>query len=143
MERILVSMGEGRGAWEAFSRAISLAKRIEAKIYVLFVASSTTGSPIQGIGGATHGSTRTHSSIRERLELMIQAAKSNKLSIDYFITEGGYEEEVIRFIDQNRITLIILESAVEENRHLNNQSSLIRWLRHRSSCRVEVVSLRK
>ncbi len=143
MEKILVSMDGGRGAWEAWSRAISLAKRIDAKIYVLLVTPPSGADPLEGDPAAERRVHMQAAGTRERLELLIEAAKSDNIRVDYFISEGRYEEEVIRFIDQNRITLLVVESPGGDSRYLDRQSAFIRRLRHRSTCRVEVVSLRK
>jgi hypothetical protein len=131
MERVLVSMNARQGAWEALSRAISLARRIDAKIYALLVLSSPAA-----VGGAMD---QNAFGVRERLELLIEAAKSENIHIDYFISEGKYEEEVIRFIDQNKITLLIVESPAGDHREPHSIDSL----RHRTTCRMEVISLRK
>jgi K+-sensing histidine kinase KdpD len=135
MERVLVSMNSRQGAWEALSRAISLAQRIDARIYALLVLPQAT--PIGSMAE------RHAAGIRERLELLIEAAKSENIHIDYFISEGKYEEEVIRFIDQNKITLLVVESPEGENRANDRESHIIDSLRHRTTCRMEVISLRK
>jgi K+-sensing histidine kinase KdpD len=136
MERILVSMNCRNGSWGALSRAISLARRIDAKLYALLVLPSfEKGACMEehNAGGGT----------RERLELLIEIAKSEGSRIDYFISEGDYEEEVIRFVQQNRITLVIAESPDEESPHAERDLAQIRKIQHRIACRVELVSPRK
>ena len=135
MERVLVSMNTRQGAWEAFSRAISLARRIDARIYALLVLPPHTAGG-RKIELETSG-------VRERLELLIEAAKSENIHIDYFISEGKYEDEVIRFIEQNRITLLVVESPEGDNRNIDREPRRIDSLRHRTTCRMEVISLRK
>jgi hypothetical protein len=135
MERVLVSMNSRQGAWEALSRAISLARRIDARIYALLVL-----PPLTPVGSIVE---QNASGVRERLELLIEAAKSENIHIDYFISEGKYEEEVIQFIDQNKITLLIVESPEGENRTIDRELYPIDSLRHRTTCRMEVISLRK
>ena len=137
MERILVSMEARQGAWEAWSRAIWLAKRIDAKVYALLVL-----PPSCADGGGDPGECLA-SPVRKRLELAIEVAKSENVPIDYFVSEGNYEEEVVRFVDQNRITLLIIEPPQRETRHPDRGPAPIRSLGHRTNCRVEVVSLRK
>ena len=136
MERILVSMNFRSGSWGAWSRAISLARRIEAKLYVLLVLPP---SP-KGAGTEEHNAA---GSTRERLELLIEIAKSEGARVEYFISEGNYEEEVIRFVEQNRITLVIAESPDEENPRSERDLAQIRKIQHRIACRVELVSPRK
>jgi hypothetical protein len=96
--------------------------------------------------GRTAGTAEKHSTsggVRERLELLIELAKSEGVRVDYFISEGGYEEEVIRFIDQNRITLLVAESPGEANYNSEREFAQISRIRHRIACRVELVSPRK
>jgi K+-sensing histidine kinase KdpD len=116
------------GAWGAWSRAISLARRIDAKLYALLL---------------TPPSSKTAGGVRKRLELLIELAKSEGVSVDYFVAEGNYEEEVIRFVEQNRITLLVAESPDEDNSNSERDMSQIRRISHRISCRVELVSQRK
>lgn len=135
MERILVSMGVGSGAWEAWNRAILLARRIGsgARVYALLVIPAGDGSSVC--------SDTDISMVRERFELQIELAKSEGIHIDYFITEGNYEEEVVRFAESNRITLLVLESTEggRRNNAKGNMASL-RTIIHRILCRVELVT---
>lgn len=135
MERILVSMGARQGAWEAWNRAILLARRIgaDARVYALLVI------PV-GHSGNVHCDSDIRI-VRERFELQIELAKSEGIHIDYFITEGDYEEEVIRFAESNRITLLVLESTEGGKRH-NAKGGLasLRRIIHRILCRVELVT---
>ncbi len=136
MERILVSMNCRSGSWGALSRAISLARRIDAKLCALLVLPH----PVKGAGIEEHS---VQCGTRERLELLIEIAKSEGARIDYFISEGNYEEEVIRFVEQNRITLLIAEYPDDGNPHSERDMSQIRTIQHRIACRVELVSPRK
>ena len=136
MERILVSMHCRNGSWGALSRAVSLARRIDAKLYALLVLPPCAESAGPEERSASCG-------IRERLELLIEIAKSEGSRIDYFISEGNYEEEVIRFVQQNRVTLVIAENPDEESPNLERDLAQIRKIQHRIACRVELVSPRK
>ncbi len=137
MERILVSMNSQWGAWGAWSRAISLARRIDAKLYALLLI------PPSEHRAGTADKLNTPGGVRERLELLIELAKSEGVHVDYFISEGCYEQEVVRFVDQNRITLLVAESPEEENPNSEREFAQISRIRHRISCRVELVSPRK
>jgi nucleotide-binding universal stress UspA family protein len=125
------------GAWGAWSRAISLARRIDARLYALLLA-PPSAKPV-----ATAGGNSTAGDVRKRLELLIELAKSEGVQVDYFISEGSYEEEVIRFVEQNRITLLVAESAEDENSNPERELAQIRRIGHRVTCRVELVSPRK
>jgi hypothetical protein len=124
------------GPWGALSRAILLARRIDAKLFALLVL-----PPCAESSGIEQHSPSCKT--RERLELLIEIAKSEGSRIDYFISEGNYEEEVIRFVEQNRITLLIAEYPDEEDPHWERDMAQIRKIQHRIACRVELVSPRK
>lgn len=136
MERILVSMKAFNGAWEAWSRAISLARRIDAKIYALLVTPRET----KGMKGPVLQNTT--SIVRDRLELLMEAAKLDGIHIDFFISEGSYDEEVVRFVELNRITLVVVEHSEMDTNHNNREWASVQKILHRINCRVEVVSSR-
>jgi K+-sensing histidine kinase KdpD len=137
MERILVSMETRQGAWEAWSRAISLAKRIDAKVYALLVM------PPDPKRSGGHECANAEANVRRRLELLIELAKSDGIHVDYFVSEGNYEEEVIRFIEHNRISLLVAEPPDGDGRHSDRESSAIQKIRHRIKCRMEMVIPRR
>lgn len=135
MERILVSMHGTQGSWAALSRAVSLAKRIEARVYVLLVRTSAPRKD--------DGLPSTERAMRRQLELFIESAKAEGIHIDHFVAEGAYEEEVIHFVDNHRITLLVAETVNGDGRAGERESVSLRKIRHRISCRVELVSPRK
>ena len=137
MERILVSMGSRYGAGEAWTRAVSLAKRIKAEVYALLVLPSGRGMPK---GNSNHDNLE---SLRKRLELLIESAEMDGVHVNYFVTEGCYEEEVIRFVEHNRITLFVAEPPEGETRVSERDASSLQMIRHRIKCRVELVIPRR
>jgi len=133
MERILVAITEKTDSWEAFSHACSLVRRIDAKLNVLFVATP-------------HDRPRSRSEwerlleLRKRLELLLEEAKATGVKLDYFMTEGDYDEEVIRFVRDNKISLLVLEYTDGD---ATQESTKALAIRHRIACRVELVAPKK
>lgn len=135
MERILVSLDGQHAAWEALARAVSLATRIEARVFVLLV------TPPEGDAvGPAEADIRA--ALRRRLEMAIEAAKAKGIAIDFFMTEGAYEEEVIRFIENHKITLLVADGGEGAGRRQPRDAALD-WILHRATCRVELVTPRK
>lgn len=137
MERILVSMGARHEAWEAWTRAVSLAKRIKAGVYALLVLPPAEGTLKANSNRDSLGP------LKKRLELLIESAEMEGVHVNYFVTEGCYEEEVIRFIEHNRITLFVAEPSDGETRVPERDFPSLQKIRHRIKCRVEVVIPRK
>lgn len=137
MEKILVAINGRHGAWEAVSHAFSLAKRVSVQLNILLVVAS----------GATRGRNPADGSgeqeVKRRIDLLIESALAEGLQVNYFITEGSFEEEVIKFINCNRITLLVHEAPVDNGRAGSKNSTSLRHLRHRISCKIEVVVPRK
>lgn len=134
MERILVGTSPRHGAFAALPRAISLAKRIKASVYVLFVTPRGGEGPdtSRHAGGDDHG----------RLRLLVQQAREDGVGIEYFVTQGDYAEEVIRFARDRKITLLVSESADGEGRNPERDTQSLQRILHGVSCRVELVSPR-
>lgn len=142
MERILVSMDCQSGGWGALSRAISLSGRIEAKVYALLVTPAGSGElagppPPQLSPGSACGA------VLERMESLVQAARSDGVHIECFVSEGDFEEEVSRFVERKRVTLVIVEWPDQKDPLAERKLGRIRRIQHRISCRVELVSPRK
>ena len=112
-----------------------MAERIKARIYALLVF-----PPGEGGGNAE---TTAGESVRQRLELLIELAKSDGIAVDYFVSEGNYEEEVIHFAGNHKITLMVAEPPEGDNRHTGREFPSIEKIRHRIRCRMELVSPRK
>ena len=94
MERILVAIDRLHPQQEALGHGCSLAKRIQARLYVLFVHKR---------------SCVVRNRVRQGLELRVAYARSEGVHVEYTILEGGYEESIVSFIHNNGITLFIHE----------------------------------
>ncbi len=121
MERILVAIDQQHPQQEALTHGCSLAKRIQARLYVIFVQ--------------TRAFQNAHLA-RQRLELLVGYAKADGINIEYFVAEGGYEESIVSFVHNHGITLLIHE---QEHAGISAMQSV----RHRVSCRVEIVTPQK
>lgn len=137
MEKILVGMDARHGSFEALSRAISLARRIPAKVYVLVVEQAVDkyggNSPPGDVSGA----------VRRRLDLETQQARASGVSIERFHAEGAYDDQVIDFAKQHKITLLVMESPEVDPKHPEQGGLEFQKIRHRIACRVERVFPRR
>lgn len=136
MESILVAIDARHGAWEALSHAFSLARRIALQLNILRVKPSAHRA-------LSIGETGLEAAIQERLELQIEVAKAEGIRINYFVTEGSYEDEVIDFVRNNRITLLVCEVCEGDVRGMERELASLRSIRHRVTCRVETVFPKK
>jgi len=81
--------------------------------------------------------------VKRRIDLLIESALADGLQVNYFIAEGNFEEEVINFINCNKITLLVYEAPIDNGRSASKHSTSLRNLRHRIACKIEVVVPRK
>jgi len=136
MEKILVGIDGHHSAWEALTRACALAKRIDAQLYVLLV------QPLAG-GGSASGRQSEGLDLRKHLELRIEMAKSEGIPVHYYIAEGQFEEEIVRFVNHYRITLLVYELRDGAFKATEKEAVSLQAIRHRIACQVEIVAARK
>jgi len=129
----LLNQDDTGGFLAAVYRAIHLAERIKANVHILLVWYQ---EPASSPAGAFTG---LEDAAKKHLELMIEKARSNGVSIHYHIANGNFEDEVIRFVAEKKITLLILglpygdsESSVEFNKALYA-------IRQNVRCAIELV----
>jgi nucleotide-binding universal stress UspA family protein len=148
MEQILVSMDIRQDADSPFPlmnqdatggflaavyRAIHLAERIKANVHILLVWYPEPASlPVDAFTGLEDAA-------KNHLELMIEKVRSNGVNVHYHIANGNFEDEVIRFVLEKKITLLILglphgdsEGSVEFNKTLYA-------IRQNVRCAIELV----
>ena len=133
MEKILVAIDARYGAWAALSHACSLGKRMDVDLNVLLINPQN-----QGTGKA--GGCDPEPAVKIRLELLVEAAKAEGITINYFMTEGSYEDEVIHFVNHHKITLLVCETRGGDARSAAKEAVALRALCHRLHCRMEVVA---
>lgn len=136
MEKILIAIDGKYGAWEALSHACSLAQRMEVQLNVLLVTPQT-GEEF------SLDEKKQQQQVQNRLSLCIEQAVAEGIDIKCFFTEGNYVEEVINFTNQNNITLLISEQTMGRFRQTRESLSDLHSLRHRITCRMEVVTPKK
>lgn len=139
MERILVITDNRFYPWNAISRAVALAKRINAGVFILKVLCSEDqeDNVVEQDMKTTAG---------RRLENIIQAARADSVRIEYLVTKGNFEEEVIHFVEYNKISILVVEQGSLEIKMSGNQGKGSRALQdilYRISCKVELVSPKK
>jgi len=89
--KILVAINGRQGAWEAVSHAFSLAKRVNVQLNILLVVASGANR------GRTPMDVNGRQEVKRRIDLLIESALADGLQVNYFIAEGNFEEEVIKF----------------------------------------------
>ena len=139
MERILVITDNRFYPWNALSRAVALGKRINAGVFILKVLCSEDQE-----SNVVEQDMKT--SAGRRLENIIQAARADSVRIEYLVTRGDFEEEVIRFVEGNKISILVVEQGSLGIKMSGNQGKGSRALQdilYRIPCKVELVSPKK
>jgi len=129
----LLNQDETGGFLAAVYRAIHLAERIKANVHILLVLyEKQTSSPEDSLVGLEDAA-------KKNLGLMIEKARSNGITVRYYITKGNFEAEVIRFVAEKKITLLILglPHGDSENAMLFNKS--LNSIRQNVRCAIELV----
>lgn len=77
--------------------------------------------------------------VKARIEPLIEEGLSEGIPVDYYISHGRYENELFKFVKENRITILVVGSPADHSKHPGDFNSLIEKIRHRIDCRIKVV----
>lgn len=130
MERILVGMNTETSSFWAGIHALNLAKRIRAKIFFLLVLDPRPQGPSRA---------ECEIAFRKRLEPLIEDGRSEGMTVEYYLTHGDYEKELVNFAQENGITLLVIGFPAEQHGSRGSFRSFLERIRHRLGCRIEVV----
>lgn len=134
MEKILVAMDPARTKFYAGIHALNLVKRINAKVLFLLVFPP----PTKDIKPSFKKEIAV--SVKRRLESLIEEARSDGIAVDYYMVYGDYENEIVNFIQENRITILVIEPPGEQGHLSEAFKYFLEKIRHRIDCRIEVVN---
>jgi len=134
MEKILVGLDPGKTSLWAAVHALNLAKRIKARLYFLLVI-----DPAAAKGFDESLIRQVEASMKSKLESLIEEGISDGIPVDYYITYGQYDNELVKFVKENKITMLVMGSPTPQDGRLEDFDNLLEKIRHRIDCRIEVV----
>ena len=134
MERILVSINSQEVPTGAVYRAIHLAIRIKAAVYILQISNLGRDSP------GKEARRQFDSTAKEMLDSMIELARSEGVTVNRYVTQGDYMEEVVKFVKQENITLLVLGFPEKGSKaRWDFSKSTLEGILKRVDCAVELV----
>ncbi len=131
MEKILVGIYSRDTSFWAGVHALNLAKRIGGKVFFLLIIGPGTGSKTD--------SAETEAFLKEKIKSLVQEGRSQGIVVDCYLTYGNYETELVKFVQENKISLLVIEPSAEQVKVPERFSSFLEKIRHRINCRIEVV----
>jgi nucleotide-binding universal stress UspA family protein len=133
MEKILVGLDPGKTSLWAAVHALNLAKRIQARVYILLVIDPAA----KGSGESLMR--QVEASMKASLESLIKEGIADGITVDYYISYGQYDNELVKFVKENRITMLVVGSPTNQDGRLEDFDDLLEKIRHRIDCRIEIV----
>jgi nucleotide-binding universal stress UspA family protein len=133
MERILVGLDTAEGSLWSGIHALNLAKRIDAKVSFLLVIDPDVDKRDLAILDQEKGY------MTKRLGALIEQGRADGIAVDYFVTHGKFDVEVVKFIKENRITMLVVGLPADQKGSSGHFTDLLEKVRHRIDCRIEVV----
>jgi nucleotide-binding universal stress UspA family protein len=133
MKRILVALETGEShLWPAV-HAINLAKRMGGRVTVLRML------PTDESGEHLSYEQRLRGELQNRLETLIEQARAQRVSVEYHIAIGNYEDELVKFIREAKVDILVLAAPHLLRRGRRDRESSLNSIRHRVNCRIELV----
>lgn len=134
MERILVAMEPRQTHLFPGIHALNLAKRINARVQFLLIFPGPPAQPKQ----PAHNEKAF--ALRKKVEALIEEARSDGITVEYYAAYGDFENELVHFVHESRVTLLVVESANGQGESGEAARQRLDRLRHRMDCRIEVVN---
>ena len=134
MEKILVAVDPAKTKYHACTHALNLAKRIKAKVLFLLVFSMSASEMKKFL------KEEIAAPFKRKLDSFIEEGRSEGIEVDYYLVYGDFENEIVSFIQENRITLLVVESPAEQGHLAEDFKFFLEKIRHRINCRIEVVN---
>jgi nucleotide-binding universal stress UspA family protein len=134
MERILVGMDLGDNSSWAGIHALNLAKRINATVTFLLVVEPDLNK------GRDNPLREKEVAMRKRLAELVQQGRASGIGVDSFVIYGTYDKELVRFIKENKITMLVVGPSSNSKASSNQIAQLLEKVRHSIDCRIEVVN---
>jgi nucleotide-binding universal stress UspA family protein len=134
MEKILVSMNPVSASFWAGLHALSLAKRIDATVCFLYVLDSRSSEE-----RAHQTYQDAPSDVTKRMDRFVEKARAEGIAVDCYVSEGDYENELIRFVHDKQITMLVLSAPGTQTVTPARFSAFLDRIRHRVDCRIEVL----
>ena len=133
MEKILVGLYPGKTSLWAAVHALNLSKRINARIYLLLVLDPESKGTEESLVR------KVEASMKSNLESLIEKGISDGIRVNYYISYGQYDNELVKFVKQNKITMLVVGSPTPQDGCFEDFEDLLEKIRHRINCRIEVV----
>lgn len=133
MEKILVGLYPGKTSLWAAVHALNLSKRMNARIYFLLVLDPESKGTEESLAH------KVEASMKSNLESLIEEGISDGIPVNYYITYGQYDNELVKFVKQNKITMLVVGSPTPQDGCFEDFEYLLEKIRHRIDCRIEVV----
>lgn len=133
MEKILVAMDSLRPHSFAGIHALNLAKRISATVSFLLIFPAAPDSA----GSRTEKDNQAF--VKKNVHALLEQARSEGIAVDYYFAYGNYENELVNFVQEKNVTLLIVENTDSQSESTAVPRKFLNKLRHRINCRIEVV----
>lgn len=135
MENILAGMSPEPSSLWAGIHALNLAKRIAAHVSFLLVIPPVRGNaaplPEQAVQSAM-----------DKIKTLIDDGRADGVALEYYQAHGDYASELIRHIQHNRITLLVIAAPGGTDAPGTGFKEFLEKLHHRLTCRIEIVHMK-
>jgi K+-sensing histidine kinase KdpD len=136
MNRVLVAVEPKHPSVSAAVYAFNLAERIQAKIFFLMI-DNHAATPAEA---ARHG--EGESAWQEELRSLLSSGNGREgVRVGFYVASGPYESELVSFIRQNRISLLVVGfPAADQQEATGLFLERLMRIKQKINCRVVIVS---
>lgn len=133
MEKILVGLYPGKTSLWAAVHALNLSTRIKSRLFFLLVIDPSEKGKDERV------MCPMAASMKSSLDSLVEEGISDGIPVDYYITYGQYDNELVKFVKENRISILVIGFPPCQQGRFKDFDNLLEKIRHRIDCRIEVV----
>ena len=133
MKRIMAVLEANETSLWSAIHAINLSQRLGGRVFILRFFPPEKDRE----GGASQE--ERNGMLQQRLEALIEQARSQTVSVDYHIAFGSSEDELVRFIRETKIDILVLIAPHLVTPGRRQRAISLESVRHRVNCRIELV----
>ena len=136
MNKILVPLyNDSELFFDSSYYAIELAKRIESKIFFLFISEPGTSRPESDHSAGNTGYER----MKERINALLRQGGGHHIQVEYHFCSGEYAEAVDEFSKDHKISKIVVGLPRKKDIFFENANKKIERLKSVTTCQLLVV----
>ena len=133
MDNVLIAIDSSESSFWLAYYAMGLTRRVRARVSVLMVVDDEARE-------RSTGDDEWIGLPEKRLESLLAEEHSDRAHVSYYVAHGPFEQEVLRFINENGTTKLFMnQPSARDAKSTNRFMEMLERISRQTNCHIEVV----